>query len=948
MSTATLPAPATATRFHFGDVLTDDVLGPWVHAEDRETGDQVTIRVVEERVGLLSDAVMEARAGIESCHALDHPGVCAPLECVRDGRRWLFVYPRLAGRTLADVCASSAARVLDPGQLWPLAEQICDAMACAHDQRLVHGGIRPENIFVDGEGTVRLVDFGLGTILTRAVLRTGESEMLRSLVPFLSGTACDLRGPYVTDDVFSLGAVLYVALGANVPWAPTKAHWWSKPKPAQALVLVNDLRARLRPRAAPIPAAWEHTIVRCLDRDGFARPRGTRVIADALGSAFPSHQRRASTVPKSDASSARRPLPAPLLPPSASAITKPTEEAAPTPKPEAHAAEIDTAVTVPFRAEPPVPARPTPPAPSPEVFHPPAPAAAPEKSPSPPSVPKTKTSEIGSAPAADVEAQSPSDREPPPTATPPPSVVRDTRPETESSHPMLDDVFWSEDPLVRTRAPRSTGRPTPHADPRPTPAHAHAPASQSVASPRENATNVARRSPPSSRSVPSANESSSVGRVLGALLLIGVLALASYFAAIEYRRFLDTPVRPASEPAPPTPARGTAPVTAIETTVAAPRREPDPTPTAPAASLVTGVPASNGLVTVTTFPVDALVQIGDRSPRPGPVVAQSLPPGPTSIRTTAEGHHPSTVEIDVQAGQTTNLDVRLERIAGAPSVPEPSPPPRPSETTRSETNVGASPPVPPSDPAPADPEEPDASAKEARPPESAPAPAPDPPVSAIESLAIATDGLDRPQDAVSSPELPAPATPAPASAPEGAMPEPQSPPPQHPSPAPASVETITQNSAPEQLPTTDVVAGADAGAAVTPTRGVEPEPRGAPEAETPAVSPPADSFARIVDTGRLYALSEVDVHPTVLQRTEPETPARFRRVDGVGSVRLAVVIDRSGFVSSLAVDSSTDARLTSACIAAVRTWRFTPATIAGEPVAVRAVLPFVFHPTPRR
>ncbi|BET68055.1 hypothetical protein ASA1KI_29730 [Opitutales bacterium ASA1] len=928
MSTATLPAPATATRFHFGDVLTDDVLGPWVHAEDRETGDQVTIRVVEERVGLLSDAVMEARAGIESCHALDHPGVFAPLECVRDGRRWLFVYPRLVGRNLAEVCASSVAQVLEPAQLWPIAEQVCEAMACAHDQRIVHGGLRPENIFVDGEGAVRVVDFGLGTILTRAALRTGESEMLRSLVPFLSGTACDLRGPYVTDDVFSLGAVLYVALGANVPWAPTKAHWWSKPKPAQALVLVNDLRSRLRPRVAPIPAAWEHTIVRCLDRDGFARPRGTRVIADALGSAFPSHQRRPSSAPMNDASSVRRPLPDSPPRPSASAITTPTKDATPAPSPEPPASEIDTAVTVPFRAEPPTAAKPGPPAPS---------------------VPETKTSELGTSPVADAELQPPADRESPPAATPPPHAGSETRSETDRSHPMLEDVFWSEDPLVRTPAPRSVGRPTPHTQPQPASAHARAPARQTVVSSREYAaTTAAQRSSPSSRSAHPSDDSSSVCRVLGALLVIAVLALASYFAAIEYRRFLDTPLRPATEPAPPMPVRGTAPVTAIETTVAAPRREPDPVPTASASVAAPTVATANGLVTVTTFPVDALVQIGDRSTRPGPVVAQSLPPGPTTIRTTAEGHHPSTVEIDVQAGQTTNLDVRLERISATLATPTPLPPPRPTETTQAATKGDAPPLVAPSDPAPVLPDPPPSSETEESPPGSPLAPTLEVSASANDLLANATDEHEQPQEAVSSSALPATPTPATATAAEGAVLERRAPPPQQSSPAPTSVETITRHSPAEQLPTTDVVAGADAGAAVAPPPSVELEPRRAQETNPSEAPPPTDSLARPVDTGILYALSEVDVHPAVLQRTEPETPTRFRRVDGVGSVRLAVVIDRSGFVSSIAVESSTDARLTSASIAAVRTWRFSPATISGEPVAVRAVLPFVFHPPPRR
>ena len=100
----------------------------------------------------------------------------------------------------------------------------------------------------------------------------------------------------------------------------------------------------------------------------------------------------------------------------------------------------------------------------------------------------------------------------------------------------------------------------------------------------------------------------------------------------------------------------------------------------------------------------------------------------------------------------------------------------------------------------------------------------------------------------------------------------------------------------------------------------------------------ATAFA--ADPQALYTLTEVDVKPQRLNGDEPRMPSHLRQETGV--VKVEFVISATGKPVECTVSSSSNAKLDGWALEVVGQWRFRPAEVAGEPVAVRTVVPVRF------
>ncbi len=98
--------------------------------------------------------------------------------------------------------------------------QICDALQYAHNQGVIHRDIKPENILLDGQGRVKIADFGLAKLLDsdhNAFKLTGTQQVLGTrnyMAPeqIEHSDVVDHRA-----DIYSLGVVFYELLTGELP-----------------------------------------------------------------------------------------------------------------------------------------------------------------------------------------------------------------------------------------------------------------------------------------------------------------------------------------------------------------------------------------------------------------------------------------------------------------------------------------------------------------------------------------------------------------------------------------------------------------------------------------------------------------------------------------------------------------------------------------------------------
>ncbi|MFR9750039.1 serine/threonine-protein kinase [Nocardia sp. 004] len=207
-----------AGRYRLTDPIGTGAMGVVWRATDVRLRRTVAVKQVLLVPGLSKSAALEAklRAMREGRIAarLHHPNAITVFDVAEeDGQPWL-VMEYLDAPSLAATLAGN--RTLPPVQVAEIGVQAASALAAAHDAGIVHRDVKPANLLVAADGTVKITDFGI----SRAV-----GDVTVTATGFLAGTPAYLapevaRGenPEPASDVFALGSTLYEAVQGTPPF----------------------------------------------------------------------------------------------------------------------------------------------------------------------------------------------------------------------------------------------------------------------------------------------------------------------------------------------------------------------------------------------------------------------------------------------------------------------------------------------------------------------------------------------------------------------------------------------------------------------------------------------------------------------------------------------------------------------------------------------------------
>ena len=185
---------------------------------DGEYEQQVALKLI--RGEFTSDtAVARFLAERRILARLDHPGIASLVDggVDADGRPW-FAMQYVEGIALPDHCTRHA---LGLEARLKLVVAVCEAVAYAHRQLVVHCDLKPSNVLVDIHGQPRLLDFGIARLLEP---RGGERQITqtqaRALTPGYAAPEQLAGQPVsVATDVYALGTLLYELLAGVRPYA---------------------------------------------------------------------------------------------------------------------------------------------------------------------------------------------------------------------------------------------------------------------------------------------------------------------------------------------------------------------------------------------------------------------------------------------------------------------------------------------------------------------------------------------------------------------------------------------------------------------------------------------------------------------------------------------------------------------------------------------------------
>jgi len=183
-------------------------------AEDQELGRRVAIKILNDRHANDDQFVERFRREAKNAAALSHPNIVSIYDRGEAEGTYYIAMEYLDGRSLKELILSRGDAPI--AVVVEYARQILSALRFAHRHGIVHRDIKPHNVLVDGEGRVKVTDFGIA--------RAGTSQMTEA--GSIVGTAQYLspeqaRGGDVDQrsDLYSLGVLMYEMLTGEVPFS---------------------------------------------------------------------------------------------------------------------------------------------------------------------------------------------------------------------------------------------------------------------------------------------------------------------------------------------------------------------------------------------------------------------------------------------------------------------------------------------------------------------------------------------------------------------------------------------------------------------------------------------------------------------------------------------------------------------------------------------------------
>lgn len=222
----------------------------------------VAIKVLRLDFRQNNDAMRRFRREALSATQLTHPNIVGVYDVGQSQEMNYIVMEYVEGTDLKDYIRQRGA--LHPIEAVRIMMQIVSAIAAAHQNRIIHRDIKPQNILIDREGNVKITDFGIAVALSDTSLT--QTNTLLGSVHYLSPEQARGGMATIQTDIYALGIVLYELLTGRVPFDGESA----------VSIALKHFQEPLPPVVNPtamVPQSLENIVLKATTKDPMNRYR---------------------------------------------------------------------------------------------------------------------------------------------------------------------------------------------------------------------------------------------------------------------------------------------------------------------------------------------------------------------------------------------------------------------------------------------------------------------------------------------------------------------------------------------------------------------------------------------------------------------------------------------------------------------------------------------------
>src|SRR5580658_3365798 len=249
-------------------------------AQDERLNESVALKFLSSAVRNDTAELARLRQETQKSRKLTHANIIRIYDLYEAPGELAFISMEYVnGPNLWDAMTQQPNGVFAWADLKPLVRQLCEALAYAHGERVIHRDLKPTNLMLAENRRLKLADFGLAAVAMQVEAASVERRFGGGTLTHMSPQQLAGDVAAVTDDIYALGATLYDLLSGQPPFYEGNiGHQLRHNTPA-------PLQERLAALAAPneAPAEVAAMIMACLAKDPANRPQSALAVAEWIG-----------------------------------------------------------------------------------------------------------------------------------------------------------------------------------------------------------------------------------------------------------------------------------------------------------------------------------------------------------------------------------------------------------------------------------------------------------------------------------------------------------------------------------------------------------------------------------------------------------------------------------------------------------------------------------------
>jgi eukaryotic-like serine/threonine-protein kinase len=262
-----------ADRYHLEEPIASGGAAIVWRAFDENLSRSVAIKLLHPHHATDPTVVERFERESRSAAQINHPNAVRIYDTGHDGELVFLVMEHVDGPSLREVLKNNGP--LDAMVVAALGEQVASALGEAHEHGLVHRDVKPANILIASDGTVKVTDFGIAKALSGADATLTSPGTVVGTAAYVAPEQLEDGQVDARADIYALGVVMYECLTGRPAFAG------DTPTATAAMRLTHEL---LPPRQvrADVPRGLDDVIVRSTRRDRDERYDDGNGMAGAL------------------------------------------------------------------------------------------------------------------------------------------------------------------------------------------------------------------------------------------------------------------------------------------------------------------------------------------------------------------------------------------------------------------------------------------------------------------------------------------------------------------------------------------------------------------------------------------------------------------------------------------------------------------------------------------